>query len=380
MNRSTATNDFDRADEDDVAHGGRSSGEMFAILLDRWRLIVIGSVLAGLTTFAIVMVWPPTFTARMSFLPPQQQQSGAAAALSSLGALAGLAGGLTGGAGLKSPADQYIALMQSASIGNRIIDRFKLIEVYDEKYRIDALEQLAKKVRIGAGKKDGLIVVEVDDRSAERSAAIANSYIDELRRLTNTLAISEAQQRRVFFDQQLQTTKERLTLAQVALQSSGFNPGALKAEPKAAAESYARLRAEATAAEVKMQTLRGMLAENAPEIVLQQNTLTALRRQIANMEAASPTIGDADYITRYREFKYQETLFELFARQYELARIDESREGALIQVVDLATPPEKKSKPKRMMLTLGSVVVTALLLSFFALTRGPRRDLPASSQ
>jgi uncharacterized protein involved in exopolysaccharide biosynthesis len=350
---------------------GVSLGELFAVLRLRWRLILGCSLLAGLTGLAVAFVWPPTYTARLSFLPPQQQ-GGAAAALSGLGALAGLASGLAGGGALKTPADQYIALMQSATIGNRLIDQYKLIEVYDEKYRIDALEELSKKVRITAGKKDGLVNIEVDDRSADRSAAIANSYVVELRKLTNTLAISEAQQRRVFFDQQLQATKEKLTQAQISLQSSGFNPGAIKTEPRAAAETYARLRAEATAAEVKLQALHGMLAENAPEVQLQQNTLVALRRQLASMEVAAPVTGDADYITRYREFKYQETLFELFAKQYELARVDESREGALIQVVDPATTPEKRSKPKRALVALAAALAALVLLCGWVIAREKR--------
>jgi uncharacterized protein involved in exopolysaccharide biosynthesis len=202
---------------------------------------------------------------------------------------------------------------------------------------------------------------------------MANSYVAELRQMTNRLAVSEAQQRRVFFEQQLQATKEKLTQAQIALQSSGFNGGALKAEPRAAAESYARLRAEITATDVKLQTLRGMLAENATEIQSLQNTLAALRRQLATLEVASRASGDTDYISRYREYKYQETLLELFARQYELARVDESREGALIQVVDVATPPEKKSKPKRALIAVGAALLAALGACVWVLVRQSRR-------
>ena len=135
--------------------------------------------------------------------------------------------------------------------------------------------------------------------------------------------------------------------AQQALQASGFNVGALRAEPRAAAESYARLKAEITAAEVRTQVLRGSLADSAPEVQRQLAQLSALRAQLARLEQATDTNVGPDYLTKYREFKYRETLFELFARQYEIARVDESREGALIQIVDPAVPPEYKSKPKR---------------------------------
>jgi uncharacterized protein involved in exopolysaccharide biosynthesis len=122
------------------------------------------------------------------------------------------------------------------------------------------------------------------------------------------------------------------------------------------------LRAEVTAAEVRLQTARGSLADDTPEVRQQQATLAALRSQLARLEQASDVRGGPDYVSKYREFKYQETLFELFARQYELARVDESREGALIQVVDTASPPERKSRPKRAMTALATTLVTAVLL------------------
>jgi uncharacterized protein involved in exopolysaccharide biosynthesis len=338
--------------------------DLFAILAKRWKLIVGGSLLAGLVAFGIASVIPPTFTAKTTLLPPQQQQSAAAAALSQLGALAGIAGGA---AGIKSPADQYVALMQSMTVAHKIIDDFKLMEVYEAKFRQDARKELAENSRISAGKKDGLLTVEVDDHDPKRAAAIANAYVDGLRRVTNTLAVSEAQQRRAFFEEQLQQTKDKLTKAQIALQGSGFNQGALKAEPKAAAEGYARLRAEVTAAEVKLQTMRRMLTENAPELQQQEATVSALRTQLARAEQREDVRGGSDYVTKFREFKYQETLFDLFARQYELARVDESREGALIQVLDVATPPERKSKPRRAVVAAVAALAAGLFLAIFIL-------------
>jgi len=345
--------------------------ELLKVLASHWKLLVLGSLATGMVAFGVASLIPPTFTAQTTMLPPQQQQSSAVAALSQLGALAGLAGGA---AGIKSPADQYIALMQSVTVADRIIDEFKLMDLYEAKFRQDARKQLAGSVRINAGKKDGLITVEVDDRDPARAAAMANAYVAGLRYVTSTLAVSEAQQRRAFFETQLQQTRDKLTRAQIALQGSGINQGTLKTEPKAAAEGYARLRAELTSAEVRLQTMQRMLAENSPELLQQQAMLTALRGEIQRLEMKDAPNGQSDeYITKYREFKYQETLFDLFARQYELARLDESREGALIQVLDVATPPERKSKPKRGSIAIVTTILAGMLLSGFVLIRQVRR-------
>lgn len=331
------------------------------------KLLAIAPIMVGALAVGITYLIAPTFTAKTTFLPPQQQQSAAMAALASLGALSSLAG--TVGGSVRTPADQYVALLNSTSVQDPIIDQFKLMEVYDATFKTDARKKLTANSQMAAGKKDGLIAVEVSDKDPVRAAAISNAYVEQLRVLTSRLAITEAQQRRTFFETQLTRTRDKLITAQIELQSTGFNEGALRAEPKAAAETYARLRAESTAAEVRLQALRESRAENAAEVMTQRAALAALRSQLARAESQSARSDSADYVTKYREFKYQEALFELFARQYESARLDESREGALIQVIDAAKPPERRSSPKRAITGIVSTLLSFLALLGFVIGR-----------
>jgi uncharacterized protein involved in exopolysaccharide biosynthesis len=351
--------------------GGIDLLDLALPLAQNWKLLVLGSLTAGLIALGITFAMPKIYISRTVFLPPQQQQSAAASAIAQLGALSGLAGAA---AGVKSPADQYVALLQSATVADRLIDEFKLMQVYDAEYRFEARRELAKNARVSLGKKDGLITVEVDDEDPQRAADIANRHVDELRRLTGQLALTEAQQRRMFFETQLTQTRDRLTKAQQALQTSGFSQGALRADARASAEGYARLRAEATAAEVRLLTLRRNLADDTPEVQQALSTLGALRAQLGKLEGTADLTGAPDYVSKFREFKYQETLFDLFARQYELARLEESREGALIQVVDMATPAERKSKPKRALIAAGTAVLSLVALVVLVLVRDRWRE------
>ena len=343
------------------------------IFQNRW-LLVLGSLLVGALALGGSYAIAPTFTSTTTFLPSQQQQSAAAAALASLGSLASLAGGA---AGLRTSGDQYVTLMQSATMSDRIIDRFGLMKLYEAELRVDARETLQKRVRINVGKRDGLITVEVDDESPQRAADIANRYVDELRETTANIAITEAQQRRQFFEGLLSKTRDQLTSAQRALESSGFSAGALRAEPRAAAEGYARLKAEATAAEIRLQTLRGTLTDETPEVRQLTTQLSALRALLARQEQAEQPASDSDYIGKYREFKYRETLFELYARQFELARADEARDGGLIQVVDAAKPAERKSKPKRAFIALSASALASFVLLSVVVTRSAWRRAAA---
>jgi uncharacterized protein involved in exopolysaccharide biosynthesis len=128
----------------------------------------------------------------------------------------------------------------------------------------------------------------------------------------------------------------------------------------------AQLKAAVTAKEVQLSAMRGYLAETSPDFRQAQQELAALRAQLARAEQSDPntsaTGATQDYISRYRDFKYQETLFELMAKQYEIARLDEAREGAVIQIVDSAVPPERRTRPKRLLTavlaTLGAAILT----------------------
>jgi uncharacterized protein involved in exopolysaccharide biosynthesis len=345
--------------------------DLALVVAENLRLLVLGPLAAGLLALGISFAVTPTFTAKTVIMPPQQTQSSAAAALQGLGALAGAAGAA---AGLKSPADQYVSLIQSTTVEDKLIERFKLMQVYDVKFKADARKQLETSSRISAGKKDNLISIEVDDEDPKRAADIANAYVEELELLTNQLAMTEAQQRRLFFETQLQQTKARLAQAQKELQAAGFNEGAIRAEPKAAAESFAKLRAEVTAAEVRVQSMRGYLTETAPEFRQAQVNLQALRSQLARLEGSDKAAAQGDYVDRFREFKYQETLFDLLVRQLEVAKLDESREGAVIQVVDPATPPERKSKPRKAMVAVVATLATGFALLLWVFVRHALRN------
>ena len=333
--------------------------DLLQVVLDNLRLLVLGPLACGLVALGISFAVLPTYTAKTQFLPPQQQQSSAASMLASLGALSGLAGAATG---LKSPADQYIAFMKSVSVQDALIERFKLVEKYEAKLKTDARMALTGSVRIASG-KDGLISVEVDDKNPKFAADLANAHVDELRSLLARLAVTEAQQRRMFFEKQLQITKENFTKADLALKSSGVSSSVLKTSPASAVEAVARLKAGISVQEVKLGTMRNYLTESSPDFKQALSELASLKSQLAKAEKEEPASKDAsDYVARYREFKYQETMFELFAKQFELAKVDESREGAVIQVLDIAEPPERKAKPKK-----ATIAIIATLASGFAL-------------
>jgi len=328
-----------------------------------WKTLVLVPMLVGAMAVAGSFLMTPIYTASTQIMPPQQQSAGSAL-LGSLSGLTAQLGGIGSIAGLKNPADQWIGMLGSRTILNELVKRFKLQEVYGAEMPGLAREQLQQNTRISAG-KDGLIDIDVDDPVPARAQQLANGYVEELAKLTSRLALTEAKQRRIFFEDQLERTKNKLATAETRLKQSAVSDSLMRISPGTALTEVAQLKSLVTVQEVKIASMRGTYRSEAPEVRQAEIELAALRRQLANAEKpAGPSKDKAsdDYVGTYREFKYQEILFELLAKQYEIARTDEAREGSSIQVIDPAEVPERKSRPKRLAVGAFAWLATQSLL------------------
>jgi uncharacterized protein involved in exopolysaccharide biosynthesis len=353
------------------------------IVLAKHKRVVVGLPLVAVIVAAIVsLLLPNVYTGTTKILPPQQSASAASALLNQLGgALGGLLGGAGGSAlGARNPNDLYVGMLKSRTVADNLISRFELGKVYDEDRLSDTRKRLEKETTIAAG-RDGIITIEVEDRDPNRAAELANAYVEELMKLTKVLAVTEASQRRLFFERQLLQAKDSLTTAEVAARQ-GLQKGGLAqvdAQGRSMIAVTARLRAEISVKEVQLGAMRTFAAEGNPELQRTQQELEALRRELARVEGASPIAaagraGEAgntglDNLGRLRDVKYYEFLYELLAKQYELAKIDEAKDAAVVQVMDKAIEPDRKSGPKRALIISVSTFVAFLVSIIFAFLR-----------
>jgi tyrosine-protein kinase Etk/Wzc len=344
--------------------------DILQTLAENARLLIFGSIIVGLVALGVSFSFKPNYVATTSIMTPQQQQGAAAAALAQLGALAGVAGA---GAGLKSPADTYIGLIKSRTIADRMVDRFSMMNIPGVETREDAREILDRITGISVG-RDGLITIGVISHVPQLSAATANAYVEELSVLTARLAVTEAQQRRQYLEKELNKAKENLARAEIALGGVGAGENVLKFNPSAMNEGLVTLKAQVMAKEVQLSSMRGVFTESSPNYRQAQKELAALHAQLGKFEHPLPTSGNAEYVNRYRDFKYSEALFEQLAKQYELAKIDESSEGAVIQVVDVAIPPERKDNMSKVGVFILSTLAAGFVLVVFVFARRALRN------
>jgi tyrosine-protein kinase Etk/Wzc len=363
------------------------------------RAVAIGAAIATVVAFLL----PIRYEAKTVLLPPAQNTSLGttllgqltSGSLGSLGSLASLAGGSLG---LKNPADMYVALLKSRTVEDGMIQHFGLMQEYHDKRMSDARKDLEHRTTILAGAKDGLIRLSVEDPNPGRAAELANGYVEEFRQLSASLAITEAARRRLFFGQQLEQAKDKLTVAENAMTQVQRSTGVLQMDSQARAliESAAVLRAQVAAKQVQIEGMRSFAAEDNPELILAKQELAALQAQLAKVAGSSSDPGSdinlskgrvteagMEYLRRYRDLKYQETVYELLAKEFEIAKLDEAREGSIVQVVDVAVPPDRKSFPPRLLIILCTTVFSFIAaLSYVSLRRRFRMasELPENRQ
>ena len=348
--------------------------DLLTVLVARKKFLLLFTLAVTTVTAVVVFLLPNKYKATTVILPPGTNTFA--------GSSSALLGQITGGSnlvsmagsslGLKNPGDMYVALFHSRSTEDALIQRFGLADKYHAKTMADARAALEKHSSVTLGAKDGLIQISFTDRDPNFAAQVANAYIEEYHKRTDRLALTEASQRRVFFQQQLLEATENLTKAEEALKSTEHTTGVFQLDSQARSliESAAILRGQITAKEVQLEAMRSYATEDNPQVKEVTQELGALKAQLAKMSTAGgggesdflisgnkiPEAG-MEYINKLRDVRYNETIQELITKQFEAAKLDEARQGAAVQVVDVAVPPDKKSSPMR----LQSILIAAIL-------------------
>ena len=350
--------------------------ELFRALSRRRRLILGITAASAAVALVVSLLLPNYYKAETRILPPQEKGGGLAAQLmGQAGGLIALAGGA---APLKSQGELFLAMIKSRTILDRIVDRFDLLNRYKVRYRQDARKRLLESLTAREDRKSGVLILTVEDRDPKRAADMGNAFVEELKSLAGGLAISEAGQRRMFFEDQLRHTKESLARDEEEIKGFQQRTGVFQidAQARAIIEGIARLRAGIAVKEVEAKVLRSFATAQNPDLQRVEEEIRALRAELEKVETSKghgfdPLMPSArvpematEYLRKLRQLKYHETLYELLSKQYELAKLEEARDPVVIQVIDRAVPPERKSRPKRALIVLLTTGM-ALLLSVF---------------
>jgi tyrosine-protein kinase Etk/Wzc len=356
------------------------------ILAKRMRFILLMTSAFAVFSIVLSLLFTNVYEGTARILPNQQSDTSLSGMLMSqvTSAVGGLAGGLAGGLGPGTPSDLDADILGSRTIADAMIDRFDLMALYDVKRRDDARRVLGENLQVKISKKSGIITIQVRDEDPKRAADMANAFVEELTKLHIHLGILDAYQRRHFFEEQLEQARGDLIAAEEALRQFAETTGAIKIDSQTGAvfEGIGSLRAQLAAKEIQLKVMRMYATPNNREIKQLEEEVSGIKEQLkileekgSGSEATSvipvgkiPALS-TEYLRKLREFKYQEMLFEQLAKLYATAKFDEVKNLATLNVIDSATPPQRKVRPKRALIVLFTTMggfCLAVFLAFFA--------------
>ncbi len=358
--------------------------ELLLVVVKRKRMILLFTTAVALLSVIYSLLLQNIYTSKALIYPSQDDKGLASAMMAQLGGRASLAGGSLGG---KTVEDLYVTMLTSEAVKDPVIDKLGLMKRFEKEYRVDLYRMLDASVETSVGKKDGVITISASDRDPRWAAALADSYVRELGNLAIRLNITGAGQNRLFLEHRLSSAKADLSRAEDAMKVFQSKNKALDVpeQAKATIGGVAQLQAQLALQEVQLATLRRQFTDNSQEVKNARTSIENLKAQIERMEGEGggslPYIGSVpdlgrEYIRLMREFKIQESIVELLTKQYELAKINETKDVTPFQVIQSAKVPEKKSKPKRSLIVIFATFTAFFLSVFYAFVREYADKMP----
>lgn len=387
----------------DFEESGRPLHESVRLLFGKievlWahkRLLILSPAVGFGLAMAYSMLMPNKYEATAFVIPPSMNRASGMDILigmKSSGAVSNFMSGALGSMfGANSPGPLYIQEMQSRPVEDSLIKRFDLNRVYKTKSKEAARKALEANTKFNEDKKSGILSVKVTDRDPVRAAAIANGFAEELGRLLSDLDSTAGRREREYFESQLEIARGQLANSSKALSEFSSRNAALNLPLQSAAivSGMSTVQGQLIAAEAELKGLLPIYSENNIRVRQTRAQIAELQRQLDQIKGKtlssdprSPGMPSSDgspsgiqqlegisaeYMNLYRKARTDEAMVETLTQQYEIAKLEESRHVAEVQLLDPAQPPEKKAYPKRRLISMTGLFLGLLLAVVYVLT------------
>lgn len=347
------------------------------------KLIVGVTGVAAVASVIVSLLLPVWFTASSRLILPEAPSNSLAAVLGGA-ELSATAKSLLGGS--SGDYSRYLTILTSRTVMVRAIETFDLVSVFeleDADVPLErALEEFSTRVSFAIDSDYEFMTISVTDHDRQRAADIANFLVAELNRMNSQLSSQTAANFREYVESRLDgALGERDSLfAQIRVFQETYGVYDLDVQSQVFFQQVGELRSMQLQAEIQYEALLDRLGRENSQVMAAESMVKASRQKylaaLAGAEAILPVSRDTmpAMIREYSGLELQRvivtTVIESLAPVVEQARFDELRQAEAVQVVDVATPPAFKSKPKRAFFCI-AVTLSAFLLSiFFVLTSG----------
>jgi tyrosine-protein kinase Etk/Wzc len=375
--------------------------DLRALVVNLWHqrlAILLVTCVAALASVAYSLYLPDIYKAFAVFLPPKSGQSKMSGMLSQLSTIPFLGGGVIPGGG--SEADPLAVLkahLEKKENLWKVIDKFSLRSHYkiDSEFKVDVEKDYLDSLNIDKDKKSGLVTISFEDESPELAKNVVNFNLGLLSEISKSTVITENRKKKNFLEKRLREAQIELEKIedQIKLYQEKHQILAMDSQAKATIDAASQLQAEIMVNRVKLKVkLELGIHENHPQVKILRLEIEALEKQVKQVEEGGLVMDSflnekdrargltyvplqkipalkLDMERLLREKVVQQEIYKVLAKENELAKIEASKDQEMIEVIEWAHVPERKSKPRRSIICIVSTLSGFLLACFFVLIK-----------
>jgi uncharacterized protein involved in exopolysaccharide biosynthesis len=360
---------------------GNSFIEFLTITITyRWFLFwFVFIITVGSLTYALLS--PKWYRATASVLPAEKTDF-----LSAFSGLSALAKTFSPSKGLAALAgntefDKYIAILKSATLTSDVITKYKLRESYEledveyEKVVKSYYSNLEIEVQ-----DEGNLTISFLDKNPQKAAKIVNYMVGRLNEISTALSVSNAKANREFIEKRyLQNVEDIHELEKnMQLFQEKYGVIAVPEQIESTIKSMSEIFSEQAQKEIAFNVFKRTYGEDSPITKNAEVEIQEIDKKIKSLISSgnsidgsnllipfkkAPSLGNK-YLKIYRDLEIQYKILEFVQPLYEQAKVEEVRNSPSVLVLDKATSPELKAKPKGSIYALVALVAS-LIVGYF---------------
>lgn len=372
--------------------------DIWRVLKQRKRFIGLFVLLVTGIVAAYSFIMPVTYAAVGSLLPPDgESQGGLSAFLQSAAGGIGLGDFSKGG-----KSGKLVDMLKSRSVAELAIektgiDSFSYFRTMTKQQQLDAVRDALwfdmntnGLVLGGCNIKTGYFASDAEKARARHLCAdVLNAAFSALDSINRKKSVSRARQTRRYIERYLAVNKHKLDSTQAVLEAFSKKNKILSLEGQTTAivENAVSIGTEISNTEIKLALAQAERSANSPVIVQLQQQLRELRSQYDRIQQGGLTESDAfsiplvkvpeiarQYLNLVRDVKILEQVNAYLESQRAQESIQEQRDVPVVEVLDAAVAPERKTSPQRAFMVVSAAVLAMLLASVWVLVGEMRRN------
>ncbi len=354
----------------------------YVVILVKWKksLILTAIVTAIVSYLSIYFFINEQFDASATIIPVEENSVGGIASL-----LKNIPADIVGGGVTNTEMSMYNTIIYSRTLLEKVINKFDLIDIYkldrsDPEHMEKALKRLRDNITVVIT-DDNAYVISIRANSPSGAALMTNYVIELLNSRIVELKISKAKQNREFLLDRLTEIRKNLKVAEDSLLVFQKKSGLLSAEDqlKGIMDAYSTLETELIKKQIQKSILEHIVDKDNPKLKNLEIEVNQFQEKLKNIKKEgqpnSPLLSISslpqktiNYFRLYREVEINNAILEFVMPLYEQAKFEEQKDIPILQVVDYAVPPVKKSYPPRtiftLLITFGVIIFSFILILF----------------